>query len=392
MIRAAYSRTCIRFAWALLITMMACPAFADPPAPASQPAAFANPFERQQQLRALLTQLQSQFAGAQWQDSLTTLDDLEKLAPGDPTIFYNRACALARLGRSHDAIDALNKSVDAGFSDAVHIQNDPDLQTLHADPGFQPVLDKANKAVAATYAQFPYEKGADIPDVKTIEGNPIDGLRYRLRMSKTATADKPDRLVIWLHPSGGSLDDTVEALAPRLAQHHFALLVFTQKNYRDWSNADVSRMVQSMREAGKVPGINATKPILLGFSMGGQVALQIYMQAPGFFGGMAITAAYPINASQQPSPIFAAPPNSPAVKTHPILALVGGNDPNVGLWTRVSPAWKTAGAPLTYTIVPGRAHEWLFDNADRQKMLLDWLDAVNAGQLPGAATTQPAAQ
>ena len=48
-----------------------------------------------------------------------------------------------------------------------------------------------------------YRPGKEIAGVKTGEDFPEGGLRYRLRMDPEATAEKPNKLIVWLHPSGG---------------------------------------------------------------------------------------------------------------------------------------------------------------------------------------------
>lgn len=62
---------------------------------------------------------------------------LAKLCPGDGVVFYNLACSFALVGEPEKAIDALEKSVELGYSDWQHMLNDSDLKTLHEDPRFK---------------------------------------------------------------------------------------------------------------------------------------------------------------------------------------------------------------------------------------------------------------
>ena len=59
-------------------------------------------------------------------------------------------------------------------------------------------------------------------------------------MSPDATAEKPNKLIVWLHPSAGQdsagMNDTVEAMAPMFLKHGYALVMFTQKNYMGWND------------------------------------------------------------------------------------------------------------------------------------------------------------
>ena len=52
-------------------------------------------------------------------------------------MLYNAACAFCQLGRKAEAMEALKKAWDAGFSDADWARRDPDLALLHGDPEFE---------------------------------------------------------------------------------------------------------------------------------------------------------------------------------------------------------------------------------------------------------------
>jgi predicted esterase len=331
-------------------------------------------------VQATFRQLVRQLQAKDWTNALPTINELETFLPKNPDVIYDKACILARLGRKKDALAELGRSIDSGYVDADHIKTDDDLQSLHDDPEFTKLVDKASKE-ALNYGRFPYEKGADLADVKTVEAEPAGGLRYRVRMSKSASADHPDRLVIWFHPSGGSMDQVVESLAPDLAKHHFALAVFTQKNYLGWDGEDIARLSKSVDAIGKIPGISAEKPIALGFSAGGQMMMNIYDSDPSQFAAMVLVSAYPVTVSPTGQvTIQPAPPNSPAVKKTPLLVFVGGDDGGSRVWTTVEKNWRAKGVPLDLNIIPNRKHEWLIDNADREKQLLDWLAALPAAQ------------
>jgi len=56
---------------------------------------------------------------------------------------YNKACALALGGRTDPALDALERSIVAGYDDAGHIEQDPDLASLHSSKRFDEVVQLA---------------------------------------------------------------------------------------------------------------------------------------------------------------------------------------------------------------------------------------------------------
>ncbi len=59
---------------------------------------------------------------------------------------YNLACALARLGRSHEAITALNASFKAGYVNYQQMQADEDLASLRGDAGFAALASQMQRA------------------------------------------------------------------------------------------------------------------------------------------------------------------------------------------------------------------------------------------------------
>jgi transcriptional regulator GlxA family with amidase domain len=60
-----------------------------------------------------------------------------------PNALYNMACAYARKGATDDALDRLEKAVDAGFNDRWHLENETDLASLRQDPRFQRLVEAA---------------------------------------------------------------------------------------------------------------------------------------------------------------------------------------------------------------------------------------------------------
>ena len=49
---------------------------------------------------------------------------------------YNAACALARAGKKSEALDALQKAIEAGYTDSRHMERDDDLEDLHGEKRF----------------------------------------------------------------------------------------------------------------------------------------------------------------------------------------------------------------------------------------------------------------
>ncbi len=342
---------------------------------------------RQQKLAALNDELAQQFGQKEYEQARKTAGEIIELAPNDPSAHYNLACAQARLKQVKDAVASLTKAVELGYANAAHMKADDDLATLRDDPAFKALLAKAAEAERAAFAGS-YRPGKEIAGVKTLEAYPEGGLRYRLRMSPTATAEKPSKLIVWLHPSGDSMNDYVETMAPMFIKNGYAVVVFTQKNFIGWGDSDDRKLLISLAAVGKTPGIDASKPILMGYSAGGQLALLLWAQDPAKFGGLVLDAAYPVRQTAPTVYVLAPLPNKPGIKDAPVLALVGTADGGSRFWQQAEKPWRDAGIPLQVIYVPGKPHTWLFDT-ERTRQLDQWLAHVAAGKKP--STTAPAA-
>jgi predicted esterase len=358
-------------------------------AAASQPAA-STPGEKAAQFIRLQRDLTALLEKKDYAAAAAVCGKMIELAPRNGEAHYNLACCLARLGKSAQSLDELARAVDNGFNDADHIRQDDDLESLHNQPRFKQLVDKLVSGVKAERDKI-YDKGVAVPGVRTEEGDPAAGLRWRLRMSPTASASQPDRLILWLHPSGGSMNDTVEALAPELNKRGYALLVPTAKNWAGWSMLDGQKFVkETLADVARVKGIDARRPILFGYSAGGQLAMLLWLQSPEKYSGLVLDAAYPMvnDPSGTGRVLRISPPKNPAVKDCPLFVLLGDQDAGSRVWIVSEDAYRQAGVPLTIYFVRDQGHTWLFGGAQRDK-LYRWLAEVAAGRKPGVATSAP---
>ncbi len=60
--------------------------------------------------------------------------------PDDAGVRYNAACVYARLGKSEEAIDSLERAVKTGFAHREWIERYPYLNSIREDPRFQALL------------------------------------------------------------------------------------------------------------------------------------------------------------------------------------------------------------------------------------------------------------
>lgn len=305
-------------------------------------------------------------------------------APEDESFAFGLGCVRARLGDGDGALAALARAVDHGYDDPVELGSDPDLESLRGDPGFEALVERARLLERQGFG--PIAPPSGIAGVRTVEGFPAGGLRYRLLAGPGAGAGSPHRLVIWLHGGGDPGIDLAEPLAPALAAKGYALLVPTQKRWALWSERDAARLLdRTLPELDALPEVDAARPVLLGFSSGGQEALELWRASPARFGGIAVIAAYPLDPAGYLTGSWRAraPPQDPAAAKVPLLAFVGGADGGAEVWREAVRGWPAAGITPELVIVPGREHEWLIGPAELERFLA-WLPQRPPGE-PGSA-------
>jgi predicted esterase len=308
------------------------------------------------------------------------------LDPKSAAAHYDLACVLARLEKEAEALAALEKAARLGFDDAELASKDEDLAGLREEKRFREALARIRASDEARV-----EKGAAIPGVKTLEGAPEGGLRYRLRMAPATAKPRPQRLVIWMHPSGGSMNRVVEPLAPRLNRLGFALLVFTRKDWGGWSSVEVPRLARTLDAVAKIEGISDRRPVLLGFSAGGQLALELWRLAPEGLGGLVLDAAYPVGVDAAGRRHMAGIPEGETARGTPILVFVGSADGGYRTWKESEAEFRRSGVRLTIRSITDRGHEWLVAG-DELEALAVWLGdraAEGAAAAPGASGWRP---
>lgn len=94
---------------------------------------------------ALAIESQKHLADKDYAAAVRTLEKLTAARPQAMHLWYNLACALARLARADDAMQALKQSVSTGWTDVAHLQNDDDLTTLHEREDFQQLVASLGK-------------------------------------------------------------------------------------------------------------------------------------------------------------------------------------------------------------------------------------------------------
>jgi tetratricopeptide (TPR) repeat protein len=71
--------------------------------------------------------------------SLQVDEQLSKLEPANPLVFYNLACSYSLNNKMEPAARALEKAISLGYRDFKWLAKDPDLRRLRKAPAFEPI-------------------------------------------------------------------------------------------------------------------------------------------------------------------------------------------------------------------------------------------------------------
>ncbi len=77
--------------------------------------------------------------------SLSVDQQLSRLEPGNPLVFYNLACSYTLNSEFDQAAAALEKALALGYRDFKWLAKDPDLRRLRKHPSYRTIEDKIRK-------------------------------------------------------------------------------------------------------------------------------------------------------------------------------------------------------------------------------------------------------
>ena len=80
-----------------------------------------------------------------YERSLKVDQQLSRLEPRNPLVFYNLACSYSLIGELDSATSALEKALALGYRDFKWLARDPDLRPLRKHPSYQNIEDKIRR-------------------------------------------------------------------------------------------------------------------------------------------------------------------------------------------------------------------------------------------------------
>ena len=144
----------------------------------------------------------SQFTAAlrqgDWLTAETAARAASKLLPGDANWQYNVACVCARSGAVEEALKALRKALELGFSGAAQLEKDEDLAALRGLPAFRELVAQAAQLAA---------NAPENPLVAQAQPTPI-------RMGGEASVTEANTQWAWDPSSGGYLTTLFALFSP----------------------------------------------------------------------------------------------------------------------------------------------------------------------------------
>ncbi len=222
--------------------------------------------------------------------------------PGDSVALYNLACCYGRLGRPQQAAEFVAAAWGAGFSDLAQLRRDPDFAGVRGTPTFTALL----HLLESQRAEADRRAGEGLMVPATVEAT--------VRVVAATSSAAPAPLLVGLHGWGASAEEFVGLfqragisqpfvmVAPegpyatpgaRAVGHAWFLTEEDgrrpQPESRREAEAYVLRAVKVVRAEG---GVTDDRAVVMGFSQGAHLALQLALDHPEAFAGAVVIGGW----------------------------------------------------------------------------------------------------
>ena len=123
---------------------------------------------------ALRTQALAAYHDKQYRESAQRYEEGFRQPAAQPAAsdFYNAACSWALTGEPSRAFQNLNRATQAGWNDVTHLQADSDLNSLHADRRWPPMLRKLTATVAQAEAKLNQPLKRELAQIRELDQEP----------------------------------------------------------------------------------------------------------------------------------------------------------------------------------------------------------------------------
>ncbi len=132
-----------------------------------------------QEYSKLINEADQLYRAKDYKMSADVYDKAFKIESENPSHLYNGACSSALAGNTKKAFKWLNLSIDKGWTNLKHLKSDTDLDNLHSKKEWGKTIEKLEKKIAATEAN--YDKPLQAELLAILE----EDQKYRMQMDET---------------------------------------------------------------------------------------------------------------------------------------------------------------------------------------------------------------
>lgn len=349
------------------------------PAPPPKPDAPAKakpktPAERAAEAQRLTQKLLQLAQQGKYAEALEVAEQARDLMPQQGVLHYNVGCMLARLDRKAEAMKALRKAVELGFSDADQFEQDSDLDSLRKDPAFKKLMAeiKGEEEEEAKPTPKPETPRPSAPrEARPRGGEPK--AEWHIALPTSYQRGKSYPLIIALHGSGQNLRVATEDWEDA-ADDVGAILLVPQgreskaKDKYAWGSsiAEVEAVVmQALESVQKEYKIDKDRIILVGFSQGGWATYQLAIRQPSRFRAIVPMAGRFEGDMEK----MAGKANLDGLRAY---IMVGSDDDELDGNRRAAKALKRAGATVELVEYEETGHAWPKQRVREQVKALKW--------------------
>lgn len=305
--------------------------------------AFAIPpaFAQQMNIRTMryvhyTTQSDEAYAKKNWEQAIFYRELVAKMAPLDPLNYYNLACCYALDDQKDKAFEALAHSIRYGWCDTDHIKGDTDLDALRDDDRYPTMLESASECDQES--QFVYEPASAKSNESVELLIALCGYRGNPRAFGHEWIPVADQLGIPVVALKGSGETDSNG-------------VYGWHKGRNPRELDIEGTAKLIDDVIKERGVDPAKVIIVGFSQGGAVALELMAEYPSKYRG-ALTVAGGNNVEVFRKWIANAEKSKPRVFM--IAGVLDGNRPHSA--AELTPI-VDAGIRFKFELLPQVGHE-----------------------------------
>jgi len=95
----------------------------------------------------LIMRAMAAYDARDYSKSAQLYEEAIKAGAAVPVAAYNGACCYGLLGKPDQAFTLLAKAIDSGWRDVEHLKKDADLESLHGDPRWKPMVRRCQEAM-----------------------------------------------------------------------------------------------------------------------------------------------------------------------------------------------------------------------------------------------------